>query len=496
MLGLFSAKPDHPFADTREAERALNDFPAQDPAQALDSATAWLESLAATTGFKPDRRLELILQIDQAVLPQTRRLGRDYLTTQRLSRVQEYKWWQLSRGYWEELVRNYEDLLRRYQAQEKGADGLKTQLPLIHARLLHAYGNRLKWDQFRYGPIESGIWLAAGGLYLAAAQSKQAQKPVALYPGGSAETTVEREYLKLLLFQASSMDNLLPVEIEIAERLITHLLPSFSLTAEHAPENVYWVDLAKPLPPTRLAKLPEITATLRFFATRSGLAALASLQRSVETAGALPAAINFGGQYSPRVVLPVLEHLATCWAPKPPMRSHARHRVKSRLAVVAGLSSLFQRLAGASSEVDDTEAWVVEDVSQGGMGALVPMAGKDWLKVGALVGLQPEGGKNWLVAVVRRLTRETDHSCGVGLETLSKQPRRIIGDSRGLQTEAVLLDPIALDADVRLVVAVNAWEERIPLALSLDGANLRLHPQAVVETGGDYLIGRYRVRPA
>lgn len=495
MLSLFSAKPDHPFADTREAARALNEFPSQDPAMALDSATAWLESLMATTGFKAERRLELVLQIDQAVLPQARRLGREYLTSPRLSRVQELKWWQVNRHYWAELALAYEDLLKRYR-DEKGADSLKSQLNLIYVRLLHAYGNQLKWDQFRYGPIAENIWTAAGAVYLAAVQAKLGQKNIGLYPGATTATTVEREYLKMLLFQASSMDNLLPIEIEIAERVISHLLPSFTLMATNSPDDVYWVDVAKPLPPTRLARLPEITPTLRFFSTRQGLASLGSLQHSVESTGGLPAAINFGGQYSPRVVLPVLEHLAACWAPKPPMRNHTRHRVKSRLSAVAGLQAICLRLAGQRPEPDDTESWIVEDVSQGGMGAQVPVAGKDWLRVGALVGLQPEGGKNWLVGVVRRLSRDTEASCNVGLETLSKAPRRIVGDSRGLQTEAVLLDPLAMDVDVRLILPANAWEERIPMALTLDGVSVRLHPQAVDESTPTHLIGRYRVRPA
>ena len=238
-----------------------------------------------------------------------------------------------------------------------------------------------------------------------------------------------------------------------------------------------------------------MTATLRFFATRNALTSLASLQRSVEVSGALPAAVNFGGQYSPRVVLPVLEHLAACWAPKPPMRHHARHQVKSRLAVVPGLPAIMLNLAGRSPEPDNTEAWVVDDVSQGGMGATVPMVGKDWLRVGALVGLQPDGGRNWLIGLVRRLARESETSCTVGLETISKSPRAIVADGGGLQTEAVLLEPLAADQDVRLLLSLNAWEERIPLALTLDGTSVRLHPQAVVESGPDYLIGRYRVRP-
>ncbi|MCZ7653403.1 MAG: hypothetical protein M5R42_02670 [Rhodocyclaceae bacterium] len=47
------------------------------------------------------------------------------------------------------------------------------------------------------------------------------------YPAVPGETSVEQEYLKALVFQASSMDSLLPLEIEIAERFIAHFLPQF-----------------------------------------------------------------------------------------------------------------------------------------------------------------------------------------------------------------------------------------------------------------------------
>lgn len=497
MLGFFASKPDHPFSDAREAERALLGLPALDPAAALDNATVWLESLQVTEGFRADRRLDLVMRIDEAVLPQTRRLGREYLMAPRLSRAQEIKGWQLNRGYWAQLVAVYEDLLRRSQSQEKGADTLKPHLPLLYGRLLHAYGSRLKWDQFHYAPLDGEFWLAAGAIYLAAAQNKFLQKMFPLYPGGGGETTPEREYLRLALFQASSMDNLSPVEIEIAERVIAHLLPYFVLHEETGPDMVYWLDPAKPLPPTRLARLPEITLTLRLFGTANALKPLESMRRYIAGNGMLPANVNFGGQYPPRLVQPVLDHLAACWSPRPPLRSHARRRVKSRLSVVHGLAAILDRLYGDPLLTDElAETWVVEDVSQGGMGALVPVAGPDWLRVGALVGLQPEGGSNWLVAVVRRMARSGENMVWVGLETLTKVPLPIVGAGHIINTDAVALDSLVPDTDVRLILSIEAWEAHSPMTVVANGAKYRLHPQDMVEGNHGYAIGRYRTRPA
>ncbi|WIM04527.1 MAG: hypothetical protein OHM77_07350 [Candidatus Nitricoxidivorans perseverans] len=490
MLGMFSSRPDHPLADSREVRRILAELPAQEPAAAIDSATAWLESLVASEEFRPDRRLELVLQLDEAALPQSRRLGREYLTAPRPGRAQEFKLWQLNRNYWGELVTAYETVLAQACAGDKGIESIKDHLPLLYARLLHANGGRLKWDQFRYGPIDGLLWMAAGRAYLAAVQGNVARRGVMLYPG--AETMPEAEYLKMLVFHASSMDSLLPIEIEIAERLIAHFLPRFAFTDQVRPENVYWVDAAKPLPPTRLAKLPEIAPTLRFFSTGQAIESVVELRSRIEQTGELPASINFGGQYSPRVVLPVLDHLAICWAPKPPVRSHTRHRVKSRLTVVSGLAAIHRRLAGQAGP-NGAEAWIAEDVSMGGMGAEVPLAGNDWVRIGALLGMQPDGGDNWLIGVIRRFSRETESAAAVGIKTISKTPRAIVADCGGLQTEGVLLDPPVAGDDVRVLVPAADWEEKIPLLFTLDGMRVRLFPQAMVDSGPDYSLGRYRV---
>lgn len=494
MLGLFSAKGSHPLVDAREAKRVLGELPAQDPATAVDAASAWLESLPASADIRLERRLELVLQIDEILLPQTRRLCRDYLSAKRAVRAQEFRQWQQNRRYWGELVVAYEDVMARYLEGEKGADAIKANFPLLCARLLHAYGDRMKWDQFRYGPIDPALWAASGATYLAAVQARVHQKPLRLYGTGS-ETTVEAEYLRLLVMEASSMDNLLPVEIEIAERLVAHLLLHFTLTDQVRPENVYWVDFQKAVRPTRLARLPEITESLRFFSTQAALAALEGLRQRILATGNLPPEVNFGGQYSAQLALPVVNHLAACWAPKPPMRDQIRRRVKSRMTVINGLPALYQRLAGLP--VPDGaagEAWVVEDVSQSGIGAQVPLVGQDWLRVGSLLGMQPEGGANWLLGIVRRFARESEAVGTVGIQTLSKQPQSYVADSRGLRTEVVILDPLTFGSEVRVVLPELAWEDHTPLLIVRDVGGFDLQPVALEETATGYAIGRYRVQ--
>ena len=106
---------------------------------------AWFESLLSAEGFKPEQLFDTVRQLDEAAQPHLRRLTRDYLHSPRLSKTEERRLWTASTAFWDLLARLYEQSLARYRGKEKGADALKPHLPLIHARLILAYGNQLKW---------------------------------------------------------------------------------------------------------------------------------------------------------------------------------------------------------------------------------------------------------------------------------------------------------------------------------------------------------------
>ncbi|MDP2132649.1 MAG: hypothetical protein Q8J99_03480 [Sulfuritalea sp.] len=493
MLGFFSNKPAHPLADPREAKRVLAEIASREPLSAVEEATGWLESIPADGEFKLAQRLDLVLRLDEAAAAQARRLGRDYPSLNAGSRAQETRCWDLGHGYWQLLAAAYFDCMTRHRAGEKDADAIRPQLPLLYGRLINALEAQLKWVQFRYGPIAPEFWTRLGGIYLAAVSARLEQKPLQLYQGG-AETTIEAEYLKVLLFQATSMDNLKPLEIEIAERFILYFLPFFSLVREVRPENIYWVDAAKPLPPTRLAKLPEVTPTLRFFNGTRAVEVVTKTIEQIRNEGRVPPGINLGAQYEAATVIPVLEHLAMYWASKPPMRSNARRRINSPLKVVHGLAAIHRHLSGAGATVNGVESWVVDDVSLGGLGAHAAVSRRDWIRIGALVSVQPEGGDNWLIGVIRRYVRTGPSQDSIGIETISKTPRAVLADAGGLQTEALLLDVPVVGEYARMALPANALEDKVALVFAVDDKNARLHPREILATGDDFVVANFFVQ--
>ena len=493
MLGFFSNKNEHPLADAKEAKRILGEIALREPLGAAEEASGWLESIPAEQAFKPAQRLDLIFRLDEATAAQSRRLARDYQPLVNSSRAQESRHWDLSHAYWTLLLRAYLDCFTRLRSGEKDAEAMRPQQHLLYGRLINAAAAELKWRQFRYGPVDGETWRILGSVYLAAVEAKLDQRPLMIYPGGS-ETTVEAEYLKALIFHASAMDNLKPLQIEIAERFIGYFMPYFSLARELQADSVYWVDAAKALPPTRLAKKPDVATTLRFF---SGTRAMAAVNKTVEQIRAehrVPPGINLGTQYEPSAVIPVLEHLGLNWAPKPPLRNTARRRINSPLKLVSGMSAVHHRLAGRAQNGDGLETWVIDDVSLGGMGAHAEKARREWIRIGALVAVQPDGGDNWLLGVVRRYVRTGTNQDSIGIETISKSPRAVMADAGGIYTEALLLDVPEVGEYARMALPANALEDKVALLFSVDDKNARLHPREVVATGPDFVVANFFVQ--
>ena len=101
MIKLFgSAGPDHPMADPKEAKRILDELPALDPIKALEELGHWHESLSLAEGFRPEPRIRLLLQVDDAAQGRVKKITRDYLSPVRLTRVQENRLWTAAHGYW------------------------------------------------------------------------------------------------------------------------------------------------------------------------------------------------------------------------------------------------------------------------------------------------------------------------------------------------------------------------------------------------------------
>jgi hypothetical protein len=496
MLKLFGGgKHGHPMADAREARKILDAIPAGDPFKAVEELIHWLESVGAAEGFKPEHRAQLVQTIDEAAQVHLRKLQRDYLSTPRLSKFQENRLWGAIQEYWRQSALAFATCIDLYATGQKGADRLESNLPLLTVRALRALAAQMKWQYVRYGPFENFIWGVVARIYALAENRKFARTTVTVYPGVPGESSPEQEFLKAVMLSASSPDGLLPDEIELAERLIAHFSASFTLRLDQQPDIAYWIDLATSRPPLRLARPPQHAPTLRFFAAGKAAQDLTQLIQTVTTTNAVPSGIALGGSYQPEVVLDVLNHLALYWSPKPPERKAPRHRVKSRLSATHGFDGVLAALDRSTSldfDESKTESWIVENVSAGGFGASIPQIKGEWVKIGCLVGLQPEGGSNWIIGVIRRFTRESPQQGTVGIQTLARAALTLQSGTDADAGTVILLNPSDDGAEAHLLLRPGALATGQNLEIERNGKLFLLMPAGMAERGDDYELVRCR----
>ncbi|MBS1199095.1 MAG: hypothetical protein H6R18_2880 [Proteobacteria bacterium] len=505
VANLFGSKTDHPLADPKEFRRILSELPIDNAFKALDEVAGWFESLQNAPNFPEDILFDVVRQLEDTALPHVRRLSRDYLQAPRLSKTEENRMWTMVHGFWTLTAANYERCLQRAstESKDKIAERLQPSLTLLSVRHIAALAAVLKWEQFRYKPSRGEVWQAMGRAYLLAEANKYSDKAQMRYPNAASTTSIAREYLKALVFHASSMESLLPIEIELAERLIAHFLPGFVFSASSTEESVYWVNPAKPEPPVRLVRIPTSAPFLRFLHPGNALKEAEALLHELERGSEIPANIDLGGHYQSRTLLPVLRHLCGYWNKIPPQRKHERHYVKHRMSVLHGLVNAFVVFSsefGARPPGLPIESWVVENVSRGGFGAIVSDLRSDWLKVGALVALQPDGGDNWLIGIVRRYYRQSDTEARAGIEALAHVAISIELKRHSISSYAAVTGTPALwlqdgnePGETRLVMPPASFDIRESLEFTHEGQRHLLTPVALAEHTQDYELARYRL---
>jgi len=75
-----------------------------------------------------------------------------------------------------------------------------------------------------------------------------------------------------------------------------------------------------------------------------------------------------------------------------------------------------------TQEEDETESWVVENISQMGYGVSIARLKEDWLKSHTLIGIQPNNAP-WQIGVIRRVASESVENTQTGIQILSNVPR-------------------------------------------------------------------------
>lgn len=510
---LTGSKVDHPMADAKNAKEIVAELPA-DPLKALADITQWLESLRDTKAFKVERLFENIDLLDGAAKNYQRKLAQDYFATSRQQKFQENRLWTSSFIFWKALSDAYLECVARFESTQTGGTAFRKNLPVIVARTMHALTLQLKWALVRYGPVDPRVWSDIGRLYQFAEASDFVASKVTIYPGTLGDGSVQQEFLKAVMLSASSTDGLSPMGQELAERVVAHFSPGFHIAREPGPGCGYCFDIAAGKPPFRVMgdKTPA-SPTARYFGAGDALAQLRRVESVIMETGAIPSDVHLGGTYDNETVLPVLHHLAAYWADDAPARSAQRRQTATRMTVLHGMTEILGTLDPANSDALDfsdpgaadnaAESWIVENVSDGGYGAIIPAAKSDWVRVGALIGVKTEVSKHWGIGIIRRVTRDEHQQRRVGIQSLSKIAIPVrVGKSGGAfasapadPTDSALLLSATPNSqgEVGVVLREGIYSSRDSLDMIVNNKPYLLMPSRLAEGGEDFDWAMFKV---
>jgi cyclic-di-GMP-binding protein len=425
----------------------LADLP-DDPLDGLEAITARLDAISSTPGFTVDYRFALIDALDGAAKRHQEKIARNYVEAVRSDKSRAGQLWELSNAFWTHLGAGYLHCIEQFQASAAGHEALQPKLPVVSARVLRALTMQIKWSLQRYSPTNSRVWKDAGRVYLFSESHNCTTQRLPIYPGAHGESSVEEEFLKALMLTVSAPGSLPPVGIHIAERIVAHYGRHFVLKPRAALYCNFYFDLSKQRSPSRVHTDMEYGPMVRFFGGGDAEKALDDFARQVDQGGGIPSGVYLGGDFDKEVVLSVLHHLQRHWAGMPAERGVQRRQVATRLTVVHGLTNIWKWIVALTSatpleaaDPSGAESWAVFDTNEGGYGAVLPPANREWLRIGALVGLRAETKASCRVGVIRRIATDSYGQTRVGIALMGQVAIRAMV-MRRRENQAVAITPI------------------------------------------------------
>lgn len=460
-----------------------------DPLSSLQAVSRWTDKLAVGDPLKAHTdilnevkrfnengtasskdSLMILMTLDDKAQDLQSALSRQYLRNPRMSRgVESDLWHAIYQLNWE-ILRGYHAHVFSYFREQGGAK-LKAMIPLATLRAIRGFRQVIKWRCLRYMHPGEKTWARLHQLYHIAESQGYHRTKLLAYPDEDRETTCEWEYLHILMLYQANSGSLYPRQIDLIDRWLDSWKDMLELEQELDPDrHVFLTDLTQDFGARRVRGQSTTEPSTRFWSTLKLLTRIKGIQAEIHT-GVAPARLGLSEQVRVAESLELLSHLASEWGvlTSREQRRKPRVAVKKMVEIVHGFPAIFQHVkhvlaeqqfadkqdamlpdnpvADAGSVADDSvidlnlpgweegtaspnfrgiERWVMEDESEDGYGTKIQNRDKDWLLVGALVGLRTDRESLWSVGVVRRLSRLSEMESSVGIEILRGKPMDVM----------------------------------------------------------------------
>ncbi len=233
---------EHPLADDKAAREFIAELPPIDPYKTLDELTFWLDSLTTAEDLKLSRELEIVDLVDQAAKNYQRKLSQEYLSNSARFRNSRKSVSEYGVPVLETFGRCLPRCLAHFQSG--GAHGVRSKgrcrgrgPGAARVRRCSSTGNCCVTVRSRPG---------SGGRSASSTPMPRTRvRHGALHrlSGTFGASTVQREFLKVVMLNISSTDSLLPAKLEIAERMVAQFSEFFVMSRQPAKGRHYHFDL-------------------------------------------------------------------------------------------------------------------------------------------------------------------------------------------------------------------------------------------------------------
>jgi hypothetical protein len=402
--------------------------------------------------------------------------------------------------YCAQLEAAYLHLVRQFQTYSQGWAEVGDKIPMVMARAMRATSTRLKWQLMRYLPVERDLWQTLSQLWAFVEDRGMGQARVVVYDD---QSTLPCEFLKPMMLAVSAVDNLPALEVGIAHRVIDHLSDRFELQRHPAKACNFFVDIDRWTAPERYTPASVVRSGARFFGPGRVMTQIDELVLRLAEGEIVPSEMNLHGISDIGAVIHVLEHFRLHWWERRPERRTVRRRSLSQIGVVHGFDAIMTLLS--SDEIVErmrpaAETWSVENESDDGYGAVLPMGHGEWLHVGKVLAVKPSDTRIWAVGIVRRLAAQEGGQRNVGIELLARGARLVTLHQRtdAQRTWKVLLLPShtggnASLGEVSLLLPAGSFLPDSSLEMELYGTRYILAPRLLLEHGNEFEMARYRI---
>jgi len=463
-LSPFGKRNDDPLTDIKAAARWLETLPIGDAFKCQQAIFKEIKRFNENSTQCTKDRLAIFMLLDERSRDLQDTLVHQYLRNPRMSRPVESQLWHAVYGLYWELARGYHTFVLHI-AREAGKSHQDSVIPLITLRGLLAFGQLLKWRAIRYLPASEKLWLRLHNLYRIAESESFQRQSLRAYPDDASECSCETAYLHILMLNLADSGTLYPKQLDLLDRWLCGWHGMLQLDSQLDTNlHNFVVDLSADHGPRRVRK-PDSDNPLRFWATADLLQKLDELRAGLQK-GTSPAQLGLTENVRTSECLELLEYLQHQWSSLAAreQRRAPRESIKRLVDVAHGINAIVGQLKAADAPIKvspygsglnyneaddvqvygfitdrtrervshlqmpalpaspDVERWVMHDESKYGYGAIVESRDKDWLRVGALIGIKTHDASQWQIGVVRRLSRVSDDTSSVGIETLVEKP--------------------------------------------------------------------------